>query len=479
MRMSKKTKSGQVTLLMVFLLAGLVLLFLLNVDLFKAARTKLRLQNVADASAMAVARWQGMTLNLVGDLNFAHLKVISDIAPADENTTNFIAGITALQRHLKAIGPLIGFDTANQIARHNGAKPSSGMKEATELIANSTDSGYAGMIRRISASGVYAGIDNVKSPTDILTKPAFYKAVLNENFQALCAMGGYHHTLPPAGILVPSAEDMFNRGCVGHVGVQEHSYTNQSNNIDFIIDSLVDLSHLQGYRNSKINVDNLKTNAAVILSAENALKWNTFAADEWRDMPAALQKGNFPWIDNLDMNSAYAIMGGSCAIRVEDAYVVTNSVVTTDGNSNWDMYSGDKINPVSRFGNGDIVHKATTNIIVAQSAAKIMGKLGNGSVVTKQRLYPPLIVPVFSSVRYVPFALGANGRESMADAEHVCSFPRCTGDNSEYQRILDKYHSVDFRNKAAVWFANHDCDKVCCPPRKPGSGSGGGTDRVP
>ena len=78
MTRTEKSKSGQVALFLVFLLAGLVLLFSLNVELFKSARTKLRLQNIADASAMTVARWQGMTLNMIGDLNFAHIKALGE-----------------------------------------------------------------------------------------------------------------------------------------------------------------------------------------------------------------------------------------------------------------------------------------------------------------------------------------------------------------------------------------------------------------
>jgi hypothetical protein len=85
---------------------------------------------------------------------------------------------------------------------------------------------------------------------------------------------------------------------------------------------------------------------------------------------------------------------------------------------------------------------------------------------------------VFSAVRYVPFTFGANGCESMADIDHVRSFPRCSGDSSMYQAILDKYHSVECGNRASKWFANNDCDKICRPPG-PGRGQGGGTERVP
>lgn len=476
----KKTKSGQIALFLVFLFTGLVLLFLTNVDLFKAARSKLRLQNIADASTMAVARWQAMTLNLVGDLNFAHLKAINDIIPADERTTNFIAGITALQRHLKAIGPLIGFDAANQLARKNGAKVSVGMRDATESIADSTDPVYAALIRKISANGIFAGIDNTKSPTDLLTNPRFYRAVQNENFQELCSLGGYHHTLPVVGRTVPSKEDMFHRGCIGYIGANEDSFTsNQSYRIDFIIDSLLDLSKTIGYSNANINPDNLKTNESIILSQDQALLWNTFDSSEWREMPSALNSGNFPWIEGLNINSEHAIMGGSCTIRVEDTVTTTNFTTTTPIISKADVYQ-DKINPITQFHGDNITHKEIRHTIVAQSAAKVFTKVPNGASPIQQRVNPALIIPVFSHARYVPFAFAANGREAMADEEHVNGFPRNSGDSSFHQATLDKYHSNDFKAKASKWFANNAHCSVCCPPPPNGSKQGqGGTPRVP
>ena len=478
MKNTRKSKSGQIALLLVFLLTGLVL-FSLNVDLFKAARSKLRLQNIADASTMAVTRWQATTLNLVGDLNFAHLKAINDIVPADERTTNFIAGITALQRHLKAIGPLIGFDAANQLARKNGAKASDGMREATESIADSTDPVYASLIRKISANGIYAGIDNTKTPTDLLTNPRFYRAVQNEDIQELCELGGYHHTLPSVGSVVPSKEDMFHRGCIGYIGADEHSYSNKSNNINFIIDSLLDLSKAIGYSNANIDPDNLKTNKSIILSNDQALMWNTFDSSEWRQLPSALDSDNFPWIEGLNINSEHAIMGGSCTIRIEDTVVTTNFTTTTAPAPNADVFT-EKINPIAQFHSDNIIHKEIRHTIVAQSAAKVFTKAPNGASPIQQRLNPALIIPVFSHARYVPFALAANGREAMADGEHVNGFPQNSGDSSFHQATLDKYHSKDFKAKASNWFANHEHGVKCNPPPPSGSKKrGGGTDRVP
>ena len=471
MTRTEKSKSGQVALFLVFLLAGLVLLFSLNVELFKSARTKLRLQNIADASAMTVARWQGMTLNMIGDLNFAHIKALGE-KPADEGTTNFVSGITALQRHLKAIGPLVGFDLANRLARRNGARASRGMKESVEFIAGSTDALYASMIRQALDGGVYAGIDNVKSPSGILTNPSFYRAVQSEDFQALCAMGGYCHALPEAGTAVPAAEDMFSRDCIGYIGAKEHSFAGQYHMIDSVIDSLVAMSDAGGYRNMNADPANLKTNESIVASSERAFVWSIFDPGEWREIPRALKKGQFPWMENLDLNPLHSTMGGSCTVRIEDAYATTNTALSGVGKSP----ASAETSPIARFGD-DIVHCESVDIIVAQSAAKAVG-VWRGGMITEQPLYPPLIVPAFSSVRLVPYAFGANGRESTADKTHVKGFPKSNGESSPYQSILDKFHSQDFRSKAAKWYASHECNVVCRPPAK-GNAPGGGTDRVP
>ena len=66
-------RDGQMAIFLVLILAGLALLFSLNIDIFTSSRSKIRLQNAADASALALARWQGLSLNMIGDLNICLL----------------------------------------------------------------------------------------------------------------------------------------------------------------------------------------------------------------------------------------------------------------------------------------------------------------------------------------------------------------------------------------------------------------------
>lgn len=71
-RTGSRGRRGQVA---VFLLMALVILFFIvlwNFDLHKTIHVKNVSQTAGDSSALAAARWQGLALNLVGDLNIMH-----------------------------------------------------------------------------------------------------------------------------------------------------------------------------------------------------------------------------------------------------------------------------------------------------------------------------------------------------------------------------------------------------------------------
>ena len=63
----RASRSGQIVLILAFVMLGIVLLFLMVSDIFLATRNKNRIQNAGDAAALMAARWQGVTLNLIGD----------------------------------------------------------------------------------------------------------------------------------------------------------------------------------------------------------------------------------------------------------------------------------------------------------------------------------------------------------------------------------------------------------------------------
>ena len=450
-------KRGQIAIFLMLLIAGLVLMLALNVEVFTAARAKLRLQNAADASAIALTRWQGITLNLIGDLNLAHIKAINDRVPADAASTNFIAGITALQRHLSAIGPLAGFKAANDLAAENGASRSERMATATDLIAQNTDALYYGMVRKIMAHGVYAGIDNAKMPDDLILTSAFYDAISSRDYVTLCRLGGMNHTLPQAPDKVPSLDELVSSGCFGFIGANQSSLSGTS---DFLAYELLELA--RNFTLDSVTPENLLTNRDLIVSSDPRFYWATYDSGEWENgLPAYLRPGRFPWLNGLEVKHEHAVMGGSATIRLEES-------VTTSQNDTRNVGS------LKELGEKNISSNTYVNTIVAEAGAKVFANRG-GKNVLESSINPPLILPTFTSVRLVPYQFAANNRSDTANEDHIKAFPRKdSGQLSKYQKLLDLYHSEEFQKQAAQWYLTHDHSVFCVPPSS-GNTTGGGS----
>ena len=93
-------RRGQIVLVLVFMMLGLLLLMLVNADVFMAIRGKGRLQNAGDAAALAAARWQGITLNAVGALNLAQIDIACKYCENPSQISNLVAGVQHLQERL-------------------------------------------------------------------------------------------------------------------------------------------------------------------------------------------------------------------------------------------------------------------------------------------------------------------------------------------------------------------------------------------
>ena len=167
-------EGGQVALVLVFLLASLLVLALMNVDVFLAARSKNRLTDAGDAAALAGARWQGLTLNLIGQLNLAHLDIACRYAEDPLLASNLCAGVAALQERIAFAGPLMGCFDANRAARLNGVGEfietrqllQEAVARAVNLPSTATwpdkASDYTLMLQAAFSEGASAGVDNAK-----------------------------------------------------------------------------------------------------------------------------------------------------------------------------------------------------------------------------------------------------------------------------------------------------------------------------
>lgn len=434
----RKGKSGQIAIFLVLILAGLVLLFALNVDIFTSARSKIRLQNAADASALALARWQGATLNLIGDLNLAHLAAVC------QSNQNAIAGIVALQQRLAFMGPTVGFKAANDLAKENRVAISPDMTRVTRFVSEFMEDGYRRMLEVVLRDGIRVGVDNVAlvraGNIDPRVDPDFYAAIKAKDFRTLClryANGA--HQLPSIPASVPDPEEILLSGhnaCFGSVGIGWENGAGYANRIA----TLADFARDCGIDERDISEPGLRTNAN--LFAE--WSWCIYDACEWRELPAEFSFSRFPWLSPL--REEYNTSGGSATIRVEGAVALTSVA-------------------------------AQTNAITAQAAAKALGRV-NGMSVAK--VSPPLVLPSFPRARLVPFGVGAAGRYGLSNINHVRSLLGLLGHPngaSSYLSLLEMFNSEGFRSAAEKWYSDHghtDADG-CHPPTRGGTERGGGT----
>lgn len=118
-----RTRSGQIILLLVFILVVLTSFVLLNVDIFTSVREKTQIQHGGDAAAIAAANKQGQILNEIGRLNIEHL------VAAARDETNECRRIVLEQRRLALLEPVEALRLANMAAKKNG------MKERPEFAA--------------------------------------------------------------------------------------------------------------------------------------------------------------------------------------------------------------------------------------------------------------------------------------------------------------------------------------------------------
>lgn len=106
-------KSGQaIIFLMVVMVIGLFVV-LWNYDLHNTVSTKVRAGNAGDAGALAAARWQGITLNMIGELNLIQAAVILEDPLVAQGPVDEIA---ELKDRLALNGPLMGYVAAQSAA---------------------------------------------------------------------------------------------------------------------------------------------------------------------------------------------------------------------------------------------------------------------------------------------------------------------------------------------------------------------------
>ena len=198
-------RSGQTMVFFILVLVILFFIVLWNFDLHKILHVKAVSQNAGDAAALMAARWQGITLNLIGDLNIMHALALST------GDTPAAASITNIQARLCYTGPMIAMMGAQQAAKNNGVYVNDGftdrLREHARRVRHDYPSrhgpggsmlfpepypgcwtDYADMLDLIVNDGVAAGPDNARLYSDaaggghMLLRPDFYEAIAGRSW---------------------------------------------------------------------------------------------------------------------------------------------------------------------------------------------------------------------------------------------------------------------------------------------------------
>jgi hypothetical protein len=216
-------KSGQaIIFLMVVMVIGL-LAVVWNYDLHRVISAKLRIRNAGDSAAIAAARWQGHTLNMIGDLNLIQAAIISTSYDEvgvdtdgdgieDSTTIEFFVPDNAAELHelrsrLEFVGPLGAYAVAQQTAFNNGALPDPELasnlvslaEDVREQVArrpydNAFDE-YADLLEDLAVRGVAVSAYALRMRKHPLVQETFYAAIAQAVANWWCPMRRYDYWL--------------------------------------------------------------------------------------------------------------------------------------------------------------------------------------------------------------------------------------------------------------------------------------------
>ncbi len=444
----------------------LAFMALWNFDLHKLFRVRNIAQNGGDSAALMAARWQGITLNVVGDLNIMQALAL---AAGDTGTA---AAITNIQARLLITGPMVALQASQQAAKNNGIFPNDSYSDflrdhanivrtvyrsisATtgEMICPEPYTGawleYADMLDLVANDGVAAGPDNMQLFFDsisghMLFNAGFYDAVAGRNWcwflrNAPSLLQDYTNFFPCwwSPLPAPPAREYLNSEFYGlklaKIGTTLDSFNLTTDEIDTIAQE-------RGFSGA------MTTNALAIPTT-----WYVYS-DQWGEWTAATATDSDGFPFRSPVKDKYFYSGADAAVRVE---------ATT-----------------ARYTPGP-AGSTVSNTITWSSAAKPFGYLNDNDLPSEY----DLVLPAYHDVRLIPIdtssAPTAGGfnldfRRHVDDhlPEYMQNGPSSLPTSCYYCRQLRTWENTAFRQSGVAWLtANSD---RCAQNDGGGSDGGGG-----
>lgn len=357
LRRVRRRRAGQTMIFLMMIVVILALVVLWNFDLHKILTVKLRAQNGGDAAALAAARWQGLSLNLIGELNVLQAVAISDGIARGDRVFPAAEAIADLEARLCYVGPVTALMACQQGAKNNGLYNNSmfsaeiAQQGAYVLSQYAEDfpvhpytnapspptcwDDYGMMLLAVAGQGVAVLPENSRlyngysSNDHYLLNPAFYDAIASSDwcwfyfnaYNLLKTYDSYHDWGPLPRINEP---EPMNSEYFG-LGLTKLTYLDEvplivSGGGSGDVDALINL--IEQYAGRPV------TNAVADVPA----RWFCYNPLNWREWTALIPEG-FPF--RGPVRDQYNYVGADAAVRIE----TESDRVTPGGRQDWIMWS--------------------------------------------------------------------------------------------------------------------------------------------
>jgi len=452
----------------------LVFFMMFHVDLHRVIQRKNQAQNAGDAAALATARWQGATLNLIGELNLLHVLALAVPDP------DAVDAITNMQARLNFTGPLAALYAAQVAAKNNRIYVDPALttfyKQHAETIRDQYGSTlnannvvyftepwpgawkeYSDILFSICDDGLAAGPDNARFYSDpggghILFNKEFYEAVLGASWCWFFLFhGGVQEAYQASKQQLPEMEEqdytnseIFGLGLYPLVmsfeagGLPHGAPPRTTQQLEQDIED-ADLEHTPPlvYRNP--------TNSVEI--------WYMYNRPDWMAWDDIKPDGDMMFPATGDVRPHYDYVGADAVLRVSATV--------------------DRIMPEGGRG------ATASSTVNWTAAAKPFGYLSayTGKVLPNSA---GLVLPAFHDVRLIPADTASNSDAFSSDVEWVRHLkdhlprgkiePGCA-----YCGALVKWEVESFRQAGVDWLKENS--HRCKLPSGPGTRRGGGSRR--
>ncbi len=465
------SRSGQVVVFLIMAFTALVFVLLFNADLHRIIQRKDQVQNAGDAAALAAARWQGATLNLVGELNLLHALALANGQPAA------VDAITNMQARLCFTGPMTALFAAQVAAKNNHIYVDPDMtallnEHAARIRSTYTTlfdgsmyfsepwpgawDEYANMLSQVTADGIAAGPDNAQffldpSAGHLLTEKAFYEAVEGRSWcwfylHARGWIEAYSSFRDWPPIPDPEVNDYADSEIFG-VGLRPFTSRLKTH---FSASELEEQFHNAGF----------DTVSASMLAATNVMDvvetWYLYNPGIWTEWTRIKPDGedNFPVTGPV--RPEYDTAGADAVLRV--------------------YATAERMTPGIDGGN-------RSDKVVWTAAAKPFGYLEDGTDKQRPDSAGAFVLPAFRDVRLIPVDAASGSENSSADIQwvrHIRSHLRPYLDvgtkdaGCRFCNALTTWDKQAFRQEGIDWLALY-CNE--CRVFSSGGHRGGGSRR--